>query len=58
MIVETVLVNLYYRIDVHMNHEFLRWSVARNQNTVATKRVAREGNGAMPPCNSKVCRLI
>jgi len=26
-----------------LNHEFLRWSVAHNQNTVATARVAREG---------------
>jgi len=32
-----------------LNHEFLRWSAACNQNTVATRRAAREGNGAMPP---------
>ena len=40
-----------------LNHEFLRWSVARNQNTVATMSVAREGNGNATP-NSEVFRLI
>jgi len=32
-----------------LNHEILRWSAARNQNTVATRRVAPETNGAIPP---------
>jgi len=40
-----VLVNMNYRIGVHMNFalEFLRWSVARNQNTIATRLVASGG---------------
>ena len=32
-----------------LNHEFLRWSVARNQNTVATKLVARGGQRGNAP---------
>ena len=32
-----------------LNHEFLHWSAARNQNTVATRHVARGETGAMSP---------
>jgi len=40
-----------------LNREFLHWSVARSQNTVASRRVARgkRGNAAH---KSKVCRLM
>jgi len=32
-----------------LNHEFLFWSVARNQNAVATRRVARAATGQCHP---------
>ena len=41
-----------------LNHEFLRWSVARNQNTVATRHVARGSQRGNSTPTSKVFRLI
>jgi len=56
-----MLVNLNYRIGLHMNFAQSRFPAlvcSRNQNTVATKRVARgqQRGNAIP--NSKVFRLM
>jgi len=41
-----------------LNYELLRWSVACNQNTIATKRVTCVGATGQCHPNSKVFRLI
>jgi len=53
-LLKIVSVNLNYQIGVHMNFAQSRIpSVAYNQNTVATRRVAMGDNGAMPPPTPK-----
>jgi len=62
-LLKIVLVNLNYRIGVYMNFaqsRILRWSVACNQNTVATRGGARHfhlgGHWRGQFCNKGSCQ--